>query len=66
MNNGYAEIQAFNFLFQKISTGGLILLDDYSYDEMFREMKNKWDIYAKENNFEILTLPTGQGLIIKN
>lgn len=65
MNNGYAEIQAFDFFFHKISTGGLILLDDYSYDEMFREMKNKWDFYAKENNFEILTLPTGQGLIIK-
>jgi hypothetical protein len=66
LNNGYAEIEAFKFFFQNISAGGLILLDDYSYDEMFREMKNKWDSFAKKNNFEILTLPTGQGLIIKN
>ena len=65
MNNGYAEIESIKFFFPKISIGGLILLDDYSYDEMFRDLKNCWDEYAKENNLSILTLPTGQGLIIK-
>jgi hypothetical protein len=65
MNNGYAEIESIKFFFSKISIGGLILLDDYSYDEMFRDLKNCWDEYAKENNLSILTLPTGQGLIIK-
>jgi hypothetical protein len=45
--------------------GGVVLLDDYSYDEMFRDLKNYWDEYAKENDLNILALPTGQGLIIK-
>ena len=54
-----------NFFFKKISKGGLILLDDYCNGELFREIKNSWDNYAKLNNFSILSLPTGQGLIIK-
>lgn len=65
MNNGYAEIESIKFFFSKISVGGLVLLDDYSYDEMFRDLKNCWDEYAKENDLSILALPTGQGLIIK-
>jgi O-methyltransferase len=66
MNNSYAEINAAKFFFKKISKGGLILLDDYCNGELFREIKNSWDNYAKLNNFNILSLPTGQGLIIKN
>ena len=65
MNNSYAEINAAKFFFKKISKGGLILLDDYCNGELFREIKNSWDNYAKFNNFSILSLPTGQGLIIK-
>lgn len=65
MNNSYAEINAAKFFFKKISKGGLILLDDYCNGELFREIKNSWDNYAKLNNFSILSLPTGQGLIIK-
>jgi O-methyltransferase len=65
MNNGYAEIESIKFFYPKITVGGLVLLDDYAYDEMFRDLKNCWDKYAKENNLNILTLPTGQGLIIK-
>ena len=65
MNNSYAEMSAIKFFFSLVSKGGLILLDDYAYDEMFRSTKNAWDKYAKKKNFDILTLPTGQGLIIK-
>jgi O-methyltransferase len=65
MNNSYAEMSAIKFFFSLVSKGGLILLDDYAYDEMFRSQKNAWDKYAKKKNFDILTLPTGQGLIIK-
>lgn len=66
MNNSYAEISAAKILFKKVSKGGLILLDDYTNSELFRELKNSWDKYAILNNFNILSLPTGQGLIIKS
>ena len=43
-----------------------MLLDDYALGEEFAEQKRCWDKFAKDKNLEILTLPTGQGLIIKN
>ena len=65
MNNATAEIAAINFLWEKLVVGGIIILDDYAYGEEFRAQKNAWDKFAITNVFAILTLPTGQGLIIK-
>ena len=66
LNNAFAEIKAIEFLWHKIEKNGIILLDDYAYSEGFRLQKNSWDKFAKEKNLQILTLPTGQGLLIKN
>ena len=66
MNNANAEIAAIDHLWDKLVFGGVIVLDDYAYGEEFIEQKIAWDKFAKLNNFDILTLPTGQGLIIKN
>ena len=66
MNNAFAEIEAINFFWNKIVKHGIVLLDDYAYDETFIEQKKSWDNFAKKNSLEILTLPTGQGLIIKD
>ena len=66
MNNSYAEIEAIKFLFNKIVKGGIILLDDYAYGKSFILQKTSWDKFAKTKGIQILTLPTGQGLIIKN
>ena len=66
MNNAFAEMEAIKFFWNKIVNHGIVLLDDYAYSEAHREQKKCWDEFAKDKNFEILTLPTGQGLIIKN
>jgi hypothetical protein len=66
MNNSYAEIEAIKFLFNKIVKGGIVLLDDYAYGKSFILQKISWDKFAKTKGIQILTLPTGQGLIIKN
>ena len=66
MNNAFAEIEAIKFFWNKIVSYGIVLLDDYALGEEFAEQKRCWDKFAKDKNFEILTLPTGQGLIIKN
>ncbi len=44
--------------------GALVLLDDYGFYNHI-EQKKAFDIFAKKKNVEILTLPTGQGLLIK-
>ncbi len=65
LNNSTAEMDAINYFFDKVILGGLILLDDYAYSELFRAQKEAWDKFAKSKKIEILSLPTGQGLIIK-
>jgi len=59
-------MKAIELLWDKIEKNGIILLDDYTYSESFRLQKNSWDKFAKEKSLQILTLPTGQGLVIKN
>ena len=66
MDNAFAEIEAMKFFWNKIINYGIILLNDYAYGEEFSEQKRSLDKFAKDKNHEILTLPTGQGLIIKN
>ena len=66
MNNAFAEMEAIKFFWDKIVNHGIVLLDDYATHDGFKEQKISWDEFAKDKNFEILTLPTGQGLIIKN
>jgi O-methyltransferase len=66
MNNATAEIYTIQQLYGKLVPGGVIVLDDYAYGEEFRAQKDAWDTYAADNGISILSLPTGQGLIIKN
>ncbi len=64
MNSVIPEIAALDFFWDKLSAGGMIILDDYAYVtcDIQYEAHNKW---AAEKGIKILSLPTGQGLIIK-
>jgi hypothetical protein len=64
MNCIAPEIAALNYFWDKLSKGGMILLDDYAYVtcDLQYEADNNW---ANEKGIKILTLPTGQGLIVK-
>jgi O-methyltransferase len=65
LNNAKAEIGTVEILWERIVKGGVILLDDYAYGPEFLEQKRSWDTFAQSKKISILTLPTGQGLIIK-
>lgn len=64
MNCIAPEIAALNYFWDKLSKGGMIVLDDYAYVtcDLQYEAHNAW---AAEKGIKILTLPTGQGLIVK-
>lgn len=66
MNNASAEVAALRYFWDKIVLGGVVLLDDYAYGREFLSQKAALDKLASKLEFEILTLATGQGLIIKN
>jgi CTP synthase (UTP-ammonia lyase) len=58
------EIAAAEFFWPRMSLGGIIILDDYGW-QGFDEQRLAFDKFAKEKNVPILSLPTGQALIIK-
>ncbi len=64
MNTIVPEIAALNYFWPNMAPGGMIVLDDYAYAtcDLQYTAHNEW---AATNNIKILSLPTGQGIIIK-
>lgn len=65
MNCVAPEVAALEFFWDKMVSGGIIILDDYGYANSTNDQKVAHDDFAKSKNVQILTLPTCQGLIIK-
>jgi hypothetical protein len=65
MNCSEPEIAALRFFWPKLVAGAMVVLDDYAYSEYYRRQKDAFDALGKELGFRVLSLPTGQGLIIK-
>ena len=64
MNIAAPEIAALEHFWPRLVTGAVVLLDDYGWLP-YIEQKRAMDRFANEHNLKILTLPTGQGMILK-
>ena len=64
LNNAPPEIFGIRSLWPNIPPGGVVLLDDYGY-RGYEKQGEAMDLLAQELGFDILTTPTGQGVIIK-
>ena len=64
MNCVEPEIAATEYFWDKVVSGGVIILDDYGFPDHINQ-KDAFDKFAKEKKVEILCLPTGQGIIFK-
>lgn len=64
LNVSEAEMGAAAFLWPRLVSGGLMLLDDYGWAAHFNQ-KLAWDAWAAQHDVMILSLPTGQGLLRK-
>lgn len=65
LNAAEPEVQSVRILWDRLVPGAIILLDDYGSPE-FSESRKAMTQLSKELSFEILGIPTGQGLIVKN
>lgn len=65
MNCVLPEAEALSFFWDKMVSGGMIILDDYGYANDTNDQKAAHDAFAKSKGVMVLTLPTCQGLIIK-
>jgi O-methyltransferase len=64
MNLVEPEIAAIEHFWGKLSPGAMVVLDDYGWAP-YALQKEAMDSFADRKNISILTLPTGQGLIVK-
>jgi hypothetical protein len=63
LNSANIEEVCFRLVYPKLRKGCVIVLDDYGFVNL--EMQQvTWDNLALEFNFSILSLPTGQGIIV--
>ena len=65
MNCVQPEIEAIRYFWPRMVPGGIVLLDDYGWAG-HEAQKLAADEFAKSEGTTILSLPTGQGLLIKN
>jgi O-methyltransferase len=64
MNCAAPEIAAAEFFWPKLCPGAIVVLDDYGF-EAHVEQKLAFDRFAEQKSVPLLSLPTGQGLLIK-
>ena len=64
MNIVLPEIAAIEFFWDKLSPGAIIVLDDYAW-ATHQDQRRAFDAFADRHDVRILTVPTGQGIIIR-
>jgi O-methyltransferase len=64
MNCVEPEIQAATQLWDRVVPGGVIILDDYGFSQHHLQ-KRAFDLFAYSKGIQVLSLPTGQGLMFK-
>ncbi len=64
MNCALPEVAAAEFFWDRMVSGGIVLLDDYAY-RGFEPQGAAFDAFAAARGVLVLNLPTGQGIIVK-
>lgn len=64
LNSATYEHQTIQALWDRITPGALIVIDDYAFRHHERQYA-MWNAFAAAHGTGVLTLPTGQGLMIK-
>ncbi len=65
LNNAQAELHSLDYLFDRVVSGGVIILDDYEWSGIYRPQKQAEDPWFDVRGYRVTPLPTGQGIIYK-
>lgn len=65
MNCSPPEVAAMEFLWPRLVDGAMVVFDDYAYHG-YLSQKVAMDKFAASKGSSVLSLPTGQGLLVKN
>jgi len=64
MNIAYPEVEASKALWERVTPGGIVVYDDYG-SPSHGAQKQAIDAFAASRGVDVMSLPTGQGLLIK-
>lgn len=64
LNNANGEMATIEHLWPKLSPGGIVVIDDYAFTG-YEPQFHAWNDFAHSKGQMILTVPTGQGILIK-
>jgi hypothetical protein len=64
MNSALPEVEALRFFWPRLTVGAFVLMDDYTYTG-YEPQHQALNEVARSLGYDILSLPTGQGLLIK-
>ena len=64
LNSPRAEIAVLERLFDIVVPGGMVVFDDYGW-KVFRKQKEAEDEFMRARGYDVMELPTGQGLVVK-
>jgi len=64
MNSASAEIAAIEYFWPRLNEGAIVVLDDFAWHDRI-DQGEAFDIWSRKLHAPILTLGTGQGLILK-
>lgn len=64
LNNATSERKTIEALWPKLSPGACVVIDDYAH-RGYRPQYDMWNEFASRAGKSVLTLPTGQGLLIR-
>lgn len=65
LNNVEAELGALELLFERLSPGGVMILDDYGW-LIYHQQRAQEEPWLLARGHHVLELPTGQGMVIKH
>jgi hypothetical protein len=64
LNSARAEVAVLERIFDRVVSGGVIVFDDYGW-WLYKNQRAITDAFMAARGYDILELPTGQGLLIK-
>ena len=66
LNSAPAEVGCLELLFDRLSPGAILILDDYGWSwGIYKAQKFAEDPFFEARGYQVLELPTGQGVVIK-